>query len=130
MDITPTNAVVFKPKSQVSFEITALIQEWHDFLLAQCGYEEADHELIARLAARNAHAFGTVLWDEASVLWNPVEGHFSVPARIYFANGQRPPLTLEQLDLIWSDCFDETSNDWFEGIESDLYAEREHQLLS
>lgn len=130
MDMNRVGHVLFKPQSKTSFEMTALIQEWHDFLLSQCGYEEADHELIARLSAKHASLFAQVLYDEASTMWHPLEGHFSVPSMIFYANGQRPPLTLEQIDLVWSDCFNEVSNDFFEPIEDGLYAEREHKLLS
>lgn len=129
MDFSPVGYVSFKPKSKTSFEITALIQEWNDLLLTQCGYDVADHELVARLSARHEHMFMTVLDEEASILWHPLDGSFSVPSMVYFRNGQRPPLTLEQLDMIWSDCFNEVSNDFFEQIEEDLYAEREHRLL-
>ncbi len=130
MSLIPAGYTTFRPESKVSFEMTAMIQEWHDFLLSQCGYDEPDHELVARLADRNARVFGDMLLDEVSMLWEPLLGIFAVETKVFLANGAKPPLRLDEIDLMWADCFQQVSDDWFDRIEEGLHEERERGLTA
>lgn len=105
-----------------------LVQEWHDFLLTQCGYTEPDHELVARLAWVNGQALSNLLHEETGMMWSPVNGTFAVPVDLFARNGFEFPLTREQLDLIWSDVFTTVSEERFEDIEGGLFDERQYGI--
>lgn len=123
--------VSFDPNTeQTRFDLTAMMQEWSDFTQAQCGYEELDSLFVARLTAENHELLARTLWEESSLIWDAIDGVFAISADILLANGGKLPLTLEQLDLIWHDCFNTISDERFEAIQETLSDERRFGLVS
>jgi hypothetical protein len=115
---------------QTRFDLTAMIQEWSDFLVSSCGYDKADPALVSALVHHHNVAFHEFCHDEG-MCWDDISGTFLVSdelyARMVSVNGDFP-YSREAIDLVWADCFDGV-NENFDAIEERLYQEREHGLV-
>lgn len=109
------------------FDYMTMQEEWRDFLEVQCGYDKADPALVAALTSAHAGMLSQVL-SEHFVAWNDLEGVFAVPEWIYQANEGKFPLTREDLDMVWSNCFDYV-NECFDEIEERVEEERARGLF-
>jgi hypothetical protein len=122
--------VVYEPNTEKTrFDLTTMMQEWHDFLLSQCGYEKADPALVAVLTFEHSKVFAEILKEGTGISWNDIEGRLLVPAELdQSMKAQGLHLDLGQLDVIWADAFNEV-NERFDEIESDLYDESCYKLI-
>lgn len=114
---------------QTRFDLSTMIQEWVDFLEAQCGYEKADMALVAVLASRHHGLLRTLLHEELGFGWEEVEGLLIIPDYLWsLLEYQQEKLNLHQFDLIWSDCFDHVVEE-LDGLEEQIARERELGLV-
>jgi hypothetical protein len=92
------------------FDLPTLQQEWTDFLINECGYDDKPPaELVAELARQHSVRFGAEV-TEAGITWNPLDGTFSysgpVPPGVDLADF---PLPYEGVNAAWTDAFDKVS---------------------
>lgn len=123
--------LVFDPNKDLGAELTrfdymTMTEEWVNFLEFQCGYDEAPMRLVAALSSEHAKLFRTGL-EEASIDWDDLNGTFRVQDQIVLAYGGCP-LTREEADMIWSNCFDYV-NEQFDEIEQRIADEQAHGIV-
>jgi len=111
------------------FDLSTMIEEWKDFLEAQCGYEKADPALVAALTARHHSLLRTLLHEELGFGWEEFEGLIIIPDHLaQMLEHQQAVFNISVLDQVWRDCF-ETVNEELDQIEEQLHLEREHGLM-
>lgn len=115
-----TNAI-FNPNTERSrFDYATMQQEWADFLSLDggMGYMEPKVRSVYVAAFTQAHhAAFTMALDELSVRWDDLEGEFAAEQIICWAYESGFPVDREELDMIWSNCFDYTQGQ-FDVIEA------------
>lgn len=105
------------------FDFTAMVQEWSDFTQSQCGYESLD-PMIVEVMVRIHHEIFRELLKEHDLRWNDLEGSFYIRTDILAALGGVPPLSLTELDILWSNAFGD-AEELMETIEGDLFEEQQ-----